>query len=382
MTQKKIAIIGGGLAGLVAAIHLTRFGVPCTVFEKRTYPFHRVCGEYISNEVVPYLTSLHIYPKALGPSEIRQLQITSVNGKAASLQLDLGGFGISRYAFDHFLYQQACQMGVEFLLDTEIEEVEFQEEHFTLTAKGRVHSADIVAGCFGKRSKLDVHLGRTFIQKRSPYVGVKYHIRSKDFPLDRIALHNFKNGYCGISHVEDGLLNLCYLTHRDNLKAHGSIPAMEKAVLHRNPFLQEIFNQAEFLFEKPEVINEISFETKGPVENHILMTGDAAGMITPLCGNGMAMAIHSAKILSEHILRFCHEERYSRATLETDFASSWKRIFAGRLEAGRQIQRLFGDEWTSNLAVGLARYGKPVAKFLVHKTHGQPFDLTPAARTS
>ena len=378
----KTAIIGGGLAGLVTAIHLTRSGIPCTIFEKRHYPFHRVCGEYVSNEVVPYLSSLDIYPKALGPAEITQLLLTSVNGKAAFLPLDLGGFGISRYAFDYFLYRHASQMGVEFHLGTEIEEVEFREEHFTLEANGQLYAADIVAGCFGKRSKLDVQLSRKFIQKRSPYVGVKYHIRYEDFPRDRIALHNFRDGYCGMSHVEDGVLNLCYLTHRDNLKAHGSIPAMEKAVLQRNPFLHTIFNQAEFLFEKPEVINEISFETKGPVENHILMTGDAAGMITPLCGNGMAMAIHSAKILSEHILRFCHEKQYSRGMLEADYATSWNKTFAARLDAGRKIQRLFGDEWASNLAVGLARYGKPVANFLVSKTHGKPFDLTPAARTS
>jgi len=32
-----------------------------------------------------------------------------------------------------------------------------------------------------------------------------------------------------------------------------------------------------------------------------LMIGDTAGLIHPLCGNGMAMAIHSAKIASELI---------------------------------------------------------------------------------
>jgi flavin-dependent dehydrogenase len=29
----------------------------------------------------------------------------------------------------------------------------------------------------------------------------------------------------------------------------------------------------------------------------MLMIGDTAGLIHPLCGNGMAMAIHSAKLL-------------------------------------------------------------------------------------
>ena len=64
------------------------------------------------------------------------------------------------------------------------------------------------------------------------------------------------------------------------------------------------------LFEKPEVINEITFEKQDPVSNHILMCGDAAGMITPLCGNGMAMAIHSAKILSGLIIEANSEARF------------------------------------------------------------------------
>lgn len=380
MGDKKTVIVGGGLAGLVAAIHLTRSGIHCTVFEKRRYPFQRVCGEYISNEVVPYLTSLGVYPKALGPSNISRFQLTSVNGKSAFLPLDLGGFGISRYEFDYFLYQQAVRVGVEFHLESEIEEILFQDDTFTVRANGKNHTADVVAGCFGKRSRLDVQLNRSFIQKRSPYVGVKYHIRLKGFPEDLIALHNFKDGYCGISHVENDKLNLCYLTHRNNLKIHGSIPVMENEVLHRNPFLKEIFNQAEFLFDKPEVINEISFETKGPVEQHVLMTGDAAGMITPLCGNGMAMAIHSSKLLSEFVLRFCKGNAYSRAQLESDYAASWNRLFASRLKAGRVIQRFFGNEWTSNLAVGLAQHGKPIAHFLMSKTHGLPFDLTPTVK--
>lgn len=377
MADKKIIIVGGGLAGLVISIHLTREGVPCQVIEKRSYPFHRVCGEYISNEVVPYLKSLEAYPQELRPSSIRKFQLTSVNGKTVSLPLDLGGFGISRYQFDNFLFQRAKQLGVEFLLDTEVDTVSFANDRFTIHTHQENQEADVVIGSFGKRSKLDIQLQRSFTQQRSPYVGVKYHIRLKDFPEDLIALHNFQDGYCGISRVEGNVVNLCYLTHRDNVRRHGNLRAMEESVLFRNPFLKNIFENAEFLFIKPETINEISFETKAPVEGHILMAGDAAGMITPLCGNGMAIAIHSAKILSEHVVRFCRDEYYSREQLENNYSKAWKRHFAIRLWAGRQIQHLFGNVWTSNAAVNLARYTQPAANFLMKQTHGAPFDVTP-----
>lgn len=369
--MNRIVIVGGGLAGLISANYLARVGVDVTVVEKKKYPFHRVCGEYISNETIPFLKSLDLFPSEFNPPSITKFQLTSVNGKSAQLPLDLGGFGISRYALDNFLYRKACEKGVTFLLNTEAEQIVFDENQFQIKVGDKFLNGDIVIGSFGKRSRMDVTMKRTFIQKRSPYAGVKYHIRT-DQPADQISLHNFKDGYCGISQIEDQKFTLCYLTHRDNLKKYGNIKSMEEAVLHKNPFLKSLFAESEFLYDRPEVINEISFATKQPVDNHVLMAGDAAGMITPLCGNGMALAIHSAKILSELIMQFVRKE-IGREQMEFSYQKKWNALFARRLWAGRQIQQLFGAEWTSNLAVNLMNNIKPVAGLLIRQTHGNPF---------
>lgn len=368
---RKVAIIGGGLSGLTAAIQLSGHDIHVTLFEKKTYPFHRVCGEYISNETVPFLKENGLFPEALRPAQINRAEVSSVSGKKIELALKMGGFGISRYRFDHFLFEKAKSMGVKVYENTEVEDVRFSDEGFELQASGKKVVADVVLGSFGKRSKLDIHWRRAFIQKRSPYVGVKYHVKT-NHPRNVIALHNFRNGYCGISNVEDEKTNLCYLTHRDNLKEFKNIGEMEENILYENPFLRKIFSESEFLFDKPEVINEISFETKAPVENHVLMSGDAAGMITPLCGNGMAMAIHSGKIAAGLIARFC-QEKISRAEMENEYAAQWRALFARRLWAGRQIQNLFGRAVVSNLAVALVRSVQPLGPYLVSLTHGKPF---------
>ena len=353
------------------AANLLASATEVIVIEKKKYPFHRVCGEYISNETIPFLKSVGLFPSEFNPPSITRFQLTSVNGKSAQLPLGLGGFGISRYSFDDFLYRKAVEKGVRFLLSTEADQISFEENQFHVRAGENVLTADIVIGSFGKRSRLDVAMKRTFIQKRSPYAGVKYHIRT-DMPSDLISLHNFKDGYCGISQVEDQKFTLCYLTHRNNMRQQGNIKSMEEAVLYKNPFLKSLFVNSEFLYEKPEVINEISFITKQLVESHVLMAGDAAGMIAPLCGNGMALAMHSAKVLSELVMRFINRE-ISREQLERMYKQRWNESFARRLWAGRQIQQLFGAEWTSNLAVSLIKNVKPVADFLIRQTHGEPF---------
>ncbi len=370
--MKKITIIGGGLCGLLTSIQLARENIPVQLFEKKIYPFHRVCGEYISNETVPFLKSQNLYPSEFQPTSINRFQLTSVNGKSAIMTLDLGGFGISRYTLDNWLCQKAIQEGVEVHHGTEVIGIDFKEEQFVISTHQKTLTTDLVVGSFGKRSRLDVNMGRSFIKMRSPYVGVKYHIKT-DHPHDSIALHNFKDGYCGISNVENGISNLCYLSHKENLKQAGSIDAMQEQILYKNPFLKNIFKNSEFIFSTPETINEISFETKGPVENHVLMGGDAAGMITPLCGNGMAMAIHSSVILTKHIVRFCKDDSLSRDRLESSYAKEWQQQFATRLQIGRQLQNLFGSTFTSNVAVAIAHNFKPLARFLIAKSHGKPF---------
>lgn len=364
-------IIGGGLAGLISSIQLVRAGITCTVLEKKSYPLHRVCGEYISNEALPFLKSARLYPEGQNVPQIDMLTISSTEGLTWQARLDLGGFGISRYTFDHHLHNIAKREGVTVLTNTEVTAVNFNENRFQINAASGHFDADVVIGAFGKRSKLDLQQHRAFVRKRSPYVGVKYHIRC-DQPDNVIALHNFHGGYCGVCAVEDGITNLCYLTHRDNVKAFGNLADMEKAVLFRNPKIRELFDGASFVFGKPEVINEISFETKAPVENHILMAGDAAGMITPVCGNGMAIAIRSAKIVSDLIKEFC-AGRIDRLVLEERYSHLWSAAFKRRLWFGRQVQHLFGREGFSTLAVKLARSSEGIANFIVRNTHGKPF---------
>lgn len=363
-----IIVIGGGLAGLVSCIQLSKAGKNVLVIEKKKYPFHRVCGEYISNETRPFLESIGLDFAKLGVKEISKFQFTSPSGRVLETDLDLGGFGISRYKIDEELYLLATSVGVEFLLENTVENVDFQDDKFTIKTSFDTFESKYVIGTFGKRTKLDATLQRDFFNKRSPYIGIKYHIKT-NFPKDLIALHNFKDGYCGISAIEDDKYCLCYLTTRDNLKKHGIIPEMERNILYKNPHLQKIFTESEFLYDKPEVINEISFSPKTTIENHILMAGDSAGLITPLCGNGMAMAIHGAKLLSDSIL----QNYYNRNLVEKAYQNAWKKHFKNRLLIGRNVQKLFGNEVVSEIALSTMKTIKPLLRMIIKATHGDVF---------
>lgn len=376
MTEQKsydVVIIGGGLAGLTLAIQLADAGHSCVLFEKNKYPFHKVCGEYISLESKDFLERLGLNIPAMNLPVITKLQVSSPSGKLLKHQLDLGGFGISRYLLDDELVKIARKKGVTVLDDCRVTDIKFESEQFLIASSKGNFSSGICIGSWGKKSNLDTKFRNTSSsRKKRNYVGIKYHIHL-DFPSDRIELHNFENGYCGISKIEGDQYCLCYLTDAENLKKYkGDIREMEKQVLMKNPFLKKYFSEAKFLFEEPLAISNITIGYKGAVDQHVLMVGDSAGNIAPLSGNGMSMAMRSSFHLNALLAQYFKKE-ISRKELELQYEQFWKKQFKGRVEFSAFLQKLLKQTFSTNLAIGILK-GLPFLRNLVVKsTHGKPF---------
>ena len=213
-TDYDIAIVGGGLAGLALSILMSKEKYKVVLFEKETYPFHKVCGEYISMESRPFLKKLGLPLDSMNLPLIKNLIVTAPSGASIKSKLDMGGFGISRYKLDEALKNIAEENGVKVLEATKVSDVIFDNEMFTLQFPGGEVSASVVAGAYGKRSNLDVKWKRSFITEKTGklnnYIGVKYHVEA-DLPPEIISLHNFENGYCGISRIENDKFCLCYI---------------------------------------------------------------------------------------------------------------------------------------------------------------------------
>lgn len=369
-----IIIVGGGLAGLTSAIHLSKFGVNVLVIEKNAYPKHKVCGEYISNEVLPYLNYLGVDPFILGAKKIDKFLLSTKKNSVIETQLPLGGFGISRFALDDALAKKAIANGVTILQDSVVS-IEFYDNQFKIETKSLLcFKAIIVIGAYGKRSAIDIKLDRDFIKNEAPFLAVKTHMKG-NFPEDMVALHNFKGGYCGLSKVEDGSINVCYITDFKSFKKYKDIEDFQKNVLCENPNLKEIFKNSTDLFPKPLTISQISFANKSPVENHILMCGDTAGMIHPLCGNGMSMAIRSGQMVSQQIIRYFNGKIKSRLDLEIAYKKSWNKEFKRRLKVGRIVAALFKKYNFSEFMMLVLKSFPKLLPYIIKQTHGKPIKI-------
>ncbi|MDP5081087.1 MAG: NAD(P)/FAD-dependent oxidoreductase [Winogradskyella sp.] len=369
-----VIVIGGGLAGLTSAIHLAKGKFKVLLIEKNTYPKHKVCGEYISNEVLPYLDYLGFNPFEFGAKKISNFELTTHYNKSIKANLPLGGFGMSRYEMDFQLYKLALKNGVEVIKDSVID-IDFESDQFTIKTKlNQQFQSKIVIGAYGKRSNLDVKFKRKFITKKSPYLGVKMHV-SGNFPEDKVALHNFKGGYCGVSKVENNHINLCYITDFETFKRYKDVEAFQNDVLFKNSALKTLFKNSEAQFDQPLTISQISFETKNPIENHMIMCGDTAGMIHPLCGNGMGMAIRSAQLASQLIIDYLQGKIETRETLENQYAKEWQKTFSLRLKAGHTIAYLFRKDWLAPKLLQLLSWFPFLIPQIIKMTHGKPMTI-------
>ncbi len=343
-----------------------------TVIEKRQYPQHRVCGEYVSNEVLPYFDELDVPVRSWQPEQVRRFRLHSASGNCVESRLPLGGFGLRRYTFDYNLYKLARDLDVRFFLNTTVRDVAYRDDGLVVRSKqGSEWRARTAIGSFGKRSEVDRRLGRGFAKKPSEYIGVKFYLRT-EFPSDLVALYGFDGGYAGAVKVEDGSIDVAYLTTARQLRRHGGIDDFEERVLLRNPAFKKLLMAATRSPERRFTISNVSFQPKEQVYEHILMVGDAAGMIFPLCGNGMAMGVHGAKLAAEAIESYL-VGKLDRRQMEDRFRRAWRRHFARRLFWARRLHPFVEQPVLSELGVIALRLLPGLLPPIIRRTHGSAF---------
>jgi flavin-dependent dehydrogenase len=367
------AIIGGGLAGLSLAIQLADLGIEVILFEKKTYPFHKVCGEYISMESWNFITALGIPLSELNLPQIHNVGISSEKGFMLNAPLSLGGFGISRHTLDFKLYEVAKQKGICILENCNVlNVVQLDSTSYRIETSQGYFTSHIVCGTYGKYTPQFVHSPKKKQQNAENYIGVKYHIKT-DLSHDRIELHNFSGGYCGISKVDLDAYCMCYLVNSIQLNnAQNDIKKMEEKILFRNPFLKKHFTEAEFLFKEPLVISNVTFRKKSTYSEGIFLLGDAAGSVTPLCGNGMSMALRASYIFAQLLASF-FKGNISKELFIKSYQNAWEQQFDTRIMIGYYLQGLFGKKNLTDISLKILDKLPSIAQKIIKQTHGKPF---------
>jgi flavin-dependent dehydrogenase len=342
-----VAIIGGGIAGCAAAIQLARHNRRVILCEAKSYPHHKVCGEFLSPECAAMLDALGLSSaiQAVRPAAISSAAITAPDGTTWETELTGTAIGISRYTLDHLMAAQARTCGVEVRDLTTISRVQGSlETTFSLDIRGTVQPENIqartVIGAHGKRSTLDRTLNRPFLKKPQPFVALKCHFYGPPLP-GRIHLFAFPGGYCGMSEIEKGQVNACLLVRQEVFQAAGAghISHFIDWMQAQNPALGIWLSAAKPVYESWISIAQVSFDDKQIIVDDILMVGDSAGLIAPIAGDGMGMALQ-ASFMASTLLNQYLSEQISAVTLRQQYVAEWRRAFRLRLRLSRMLQAI------------------------------------------
>lgn len=365
-------IIGGGPAGASAAIELSKRGHRVLLLEKRKLPASKLCGEFLSPEVRDAFRQLGVSEevKAAGAHPIRRARITTAGGAAFEESLPGTALGLSRYRLDHLLFKHARTCGVDARDGQTVRGVAGSlEEGFHVETAGEAFRARLVFGAYGRRGLLDRKLERPFLDEQSPLVAFKAHYEGAQLS-DVIEVHAFPGGYCGLSPVEEGRLNLCWIARESSLKAAGGDPeAMIDASLKRNPVLERRLRALHRVSDTFEAVGQVSLARKSLFSRGVCMVGDTAGMIAPFCGDGMAMALRSAALAAEPASDYLNG-RSSAESFRAQYTEAWERAFRTRMQLGRWVHRASLRPMAASLAVHACRLAPGLGRWLMRKTRG------------
>lgn len=370
MTYDSI-VIGAGPGGSTAALALARAGLKVAIFDGDSFPRNKLCGEFLSGEGVATLAAFGLENRlaAAGAIPIRKVVVSAPSGRRYEGPAPDGAMSLSRFRLDALMIDEVRSSGAEAFIGEPIVTVNGDlAGQFAVTSGRRTLSARSVICAAGRNSRIVDQLrskrakpkGDQLVAFKSYYTG--------DLPDDRVELHSFRGGYCGLQRVEDNRINACWISRASSLREAGGKPShMVEHTFRQNANLRGRIESMTSCTDNVLAVSNLDLQPKTPVAADTLMVGDSAGMIAPMCGDGMSMAIR-AGLLASRLIEAYIGGQISRTELLDRYEVGWKRTFLRRLWIGALLHR--GMERTAACEAGIqiCRLFPAVAHWLTANT--------------
>lgn len=354
-SNPKIVIIGGGVAGLCAAIELCMQGILPVVIEAGNYPSHKVCGEFLSPECLPWLKNLNIDVVPILDAHFH------CGSRVHRFTFPSAAGSLSHSTFDPALVQCAIDLGAQ--IHTQVKVVDFHPKQ----KRHEKHRLELSTGQILKTPSIIIATGR--LPSLCPssteikYLGIKAHFEGID-SSQSLQMFGFKSAYLGLSPIEGGKTNLACLAAMERVKRAGSVEQLMTDLISENCHLQSMLKTGKRLFEQ-WMTAPIPFFGFKPTPDWLdaYFIGDAALSIPPACGGGLSLAITSGIMAA----------RYAMANDYLVFKTIFKQQCTTPMRAAKGLHYLFMHPFLGKLVMRGCTLCSPLARKLYQSS--RPYNL-------
>jgi len=322
-----VIIIGAGPAGSTVSTLLVRAGLRALVLEKSRFPREKLCGEFITPECLNVFDRLGVRERMFdaGAKTINQWMLFAPDGRGVRVPMEWiadghnHAIGVSRARMDLILLESAREAGVDVREGFHVsprfrredglsfiegktggETIERFSAPIVIDASGRNGAFSNLIGGAGGAGGADRAARQTPRVEGSRLFGCKVHLRAVEGMRGLGELFFFRDGYGGMSNVEDGRTNLCLLTTEATLReAKGDREKLLALTMRSNPAAQRRLRDA-VIDGEWQGAGPITYGRRRPMPGVILI-GDAGAFIDPFTGSGILLALSSGELAANVI---------------------------------------------------------------------------------
>jgi menaquinone-9 beta-reductase len=380
-----VAIAGAGPAGSSAAIQLALAGARVLLIEEKKFPRPKLCGEFISPECLSHFRRLGVLDQmaSAGGAAISETVFYSRSGSSVSVPSEWfengsTALGLSRSEMDFQLLERAKACGVQVFEDTHASRLLYEDGivrgiHVKNGANTVECEALVSIDATGRARSLarQVDAGGSPRKHANPWVAFKAHLENTRVAEGACEIYFYNGGYGGLSSVEGGLSNLCFIVSANDVRRCASDPErVMREVVMTNARAAETLAAATANTPWLSVSLE-SFGHRSLVPARGLITiGDAAAFIDPFTGSGMLMAIESAAVaataITQNLTALRQGDGFSR--LAEEYRSQYRRRFNPRLRLSGLLRRAAFVPHLDALAIALFRSSDHLRRRLARAT--------------
>lgn len=354
-----VLVVGAGPAGAAAGLAARRRGLDVLVVDKATFPRDKTCGDGLTTAALRLLEQLGIDLRALpGYMAVRETVLVGPDGRRVSLPLaDDGDHAavVPRVELDAAIVDTARRSGVEVRDGVAVTGIDVNGDGVTATTgDGSIHARFLIAA--------DGHYSfvrRCLRDAAPPDLGTwhafRQYFRGVDDPRLYVLFEpDLLPGYAWVFPLPEGRANVGFGVLRRPGMTGKELNARWRELLGR-PSVRTVLGPA----AEPEATHRAwpipaSFEYDALADGRVLYVGDAANVVDPLTGEGIAQAVETALVAVDAIATGEPDNvgtRYQagvrrRLGRDLHFAAALQRVLRSRRGAALAVRTAGLTPWT------------------------------------